>query len=63
MDTRQRELYNLKEDPQELNNLFKSEKTIAHELEQRLFNWLESMGQDEYYYKKLLKDVLRIKEY
>ncbi len=63
MDTRQKELYNLKEDPQELNNLVEKENTVGHELEQRLFNWLKTMGQDENYYKKLLKDVIRIKEY
>jgi len=46
IDTEQRELYNLKEDPQELNNLVQEEKKIAYELEQKLFKHLKSMGQD-----------------
>jgi arylsulfatase A-like enzyme len=63
METGQRELYNLKDDPKELNNLAEKEKRIAYELEQRLFNWLKTMGQDENYYEKILADVLKIKEY
>jgi len=46
IDTEQRELYNLKEDPQESNNLVQEEKKIAYELEQKLFKHLRSMGQD-----------------
>jgi len=46
IDTEQKELYNLKEDPQESNNLVQEEKKIAYELEQKLFKHLKSMGQD-----------------
>lgn len=49
MDTGQRELYNLKEDPKELKNLVDRERRVAYELEQRLFDWLKTMGQDEHY--------------
>jgi len=45
IDTEQRELYDLNEDPQELNNLVQEEKKIAYELEQKLFKHLKSMGQ------------------
>jgi arylsulfatase A-like enzyme len=63
METGQKELYNLKEDPRELNNLVDKEKRVAYELEQKLFAWLKSMGQDEAYHRKLLKGLLRISEY
>lgn len=63
METGQKELYNLKDDPKELNNLVEKEKRMAYELEQELFSWLKSMGQDENYYKKILADMLKIKEY
>jgi hypothetical protein len=62
MDTGQKELYNLKNDPHELNNLVEKETRVAYELEQKLFNWLRFMGQDEYYHNKLLKDVFKVKE-
>ena len=63
MDTGQKELYNLKKDPQELVNLVNTDQKTAYELEQKLFSWMSSTGQDENYYKKLLKGVLKIKEY
>ncbi len=63
METGQRELYNLKADPAELNNLIGKEERLAYELEQRLFGWLKSMGQDEHYYRKIWADMLRIREY
>jgi arylsulfatase A-like enzyme len=63
METRQKELYNLTADPAESVNLADKEPRIAYELEQKLFIWLRSMGQDENYREKLLKGVLRIKEY
>jgi len=63
MDTQTRELYDLKKDPAELHNVLETEKRVAYELEQKLFAWLNSMGQDEHYYKKLLKDMFKIKEY
>jgi len=58
-----RELYNIKTDPAELDNKIDKEPRIAYELEQKLFGWLKSMGQDENYFKKMLANVLRIKEY
>lgn len=63
MDTETRELYDLKKDPGETDNLIEKEKRPAYELEQKLFAWLKSMGQDENYYKKLFKGVLKIKEF
>jgi len=43
METGERELYNLNEDPGELNNLIDKEERIAYELEQKLFDWLQSI--------------------
>jgi arylsulfatase A-like enzyme len=63
LDTDTKELYDLKNDPGELENLVEKEKRIAYELEQELFGWMKSMGQDENFHKKLLKGVLKIKEY
>ncbi len=63
MENEGRELYNLKNDPEELNNLVNEEKATAYELEQELFKWLKSMGQDENYYKKIWAHMLKIKEY
>lgn len=63
METAERELYNLKKDPKELNNMVDKEKRVAYELEQELFRWLKSMGQDEHYYKRIWADMLKIKEY
>ncbi|MDD5560782.1 MAG: sulfatase [Candidatus Omnitrophica bacterium] len=63
MDTESRELYDLNKDPGELNNLIEKDKRTAYELEQKLFSWLKSMGQDENYYIKLFKGLLKIKEF
>lgn len=63
LDTNVGELYDLNNDPGETQNLVEKEKRIAYELEQKLFAWMKSMGQDENYHKKLLKGVLKIKEY
>jgi arylsulfatase A-like enzyme len=63
METRERELYNLNDDPGELDNLIEREPRLAYEMEQELFGWLKSMGQDEYYYKKIWADMLKIREY
>lgn len=63
METEKKELYNLRKDPEELDNLVEKERRVAYELEQRLFSWLKSMGQDECYYKKIYAQVLKIKEY
>jgi len=38
------ELYNIQDDPQELNNLVDQEPKIALELMAKLFSWLESKG-------------------
>jgi len=61
MDSEKRELYNLNIDPHELNNLVEKEKRVAYELEQELFNWLSSMGQGKYYYKKIMQNMLTTK--
>lgn len=43
LDTEQRELYNLKDDPHELNNLVEKENRKAYELEEKLFKHLKYM--------------------
>jgi arylsulfatase A-like enzyme len=63
METGQKELYNLKQDPGELDNLVEKEPRAAYEMEQKLFQWLKSMGQDENYHKKIWSHMLKIKEY
>lgn len=63
MDTETRELYDLNKDPGELDNLIEKDRRAAYELEQKLFSWLKSMGQDENYYIKLFKGLLKIKEF
>ncbi len=63
METGQKELYNLQKDPGGLDNLVEKELRIAYELEQKLFAWLKSMGQDENYHKKVWADMLKIAEY
>lgn len=63
METGNKELYNINTDSAELNNRIDKEQRIAYELEQKLFGWLKSMGQDENYFKKMLANVLKIKEY
>ncbi len=42
----QKELYNIKVDPNETNNLIKKEPKIAYELEQKLFEYIKNTGQD-----------------
>ncbi len=63
LDTQEKELYNLKKDPHELHNIVDREPKVAEALQQKLFDWLKSMGQDETAYKKILESVLKIKEY
>lgn len=63
METGTKELYNWKKDPRELKNIAARQKRIAYALEQELFQWLRSMGQDERYPEKLLENTARIKEY
>ncbi|MCK9431379.1 MAG: sulfatase [Candidatus Omnitrophica bacterium] len=63
LDTGNKELYNLKDDPRELNNLAGVKKRAAYELEQELFGWLKEMGSGEEYHRRMIKKVLKIKEY
>jgi arylsulfatase A-like enzyme len=63
LDTGVKELYNLKNDPHELNNLIDKDQRTAYELEQKLFGWLKKMGYDVNYPRQELKQVLKIKEY
>lgn len=63
IDTEAKELYNLENDPHELNNLIGKQQRAAYELEQTLFGWLKSMGYDENYSSQVLKQVLKINEY
>jgi choline-sulfatase len=63
LDSGIKELYNLQDDPHELNNLIDKDRRTAYELEQKLFSWLESVGCDENYPQRILKQVLKIKEY
>jgi arylsulfatase A-like enzyme len=60
IDTEEKELYNLKSDPYESNNLIENEPRIAYELEQYLFRWMQSLGQDENYHERLVKDTLSV---
>lgn len=46
LENKSRELYNLKKDPQELNNLVEREPRRAYELEQKLFAHFKSIGHD-----------------
>jgi len=48
MDSEQRELYYLKDDPHELKNLIHDKKKMAYELEQKLFEHLVSIGHNSY---------------
>ena len=59
LDSGDRELYDLKTDPLERRNLVESEPARAYELEQRLFDWMHSMGTDRHAHWKLLKRVLQ----
>lgn len=63
MEDGRRELYNLNQDPGETINLLEKEPRVAYEMEQKLFGWLKSMGQDENYHKKIWSHMLKIKEY
>jgi len=62
LDTEQRELYNINDDPFELKNLVDKEQKIAYELEQRLFNWLKSVGQDSDSHKRIMEEVFKLEE-
>jgi arylsulfatase A-like enzyme len=46
LESKGRELYNLKRDPGETRNLVDAEPRIAYELEQRLFAYFKSLGHD-----------------
>jgi len=46
MESKTKELYNLKTDPQETKNLIKDESRLAYELEQKLFAHFKSIGHD-----------------
>ncbi|MFH1281827.1 MAG: sulfatase [Candidatus Omnitrophota bacterium] len=63
MEDGRKELYNLNQDPGEIINLLEKEPRVAYEMEQKLFGWLKSMGQDENYHKKVWSHMLKIKEY
>lgn len=63
MEDGRKELYNLNQDPGETINLLEKEPRVAYEMEQKLFGWLKSMGQDENYHKKIWLHMLKIKEY
>ena len=63
LDTGEKELYNLNVDRGELHNVIEQEKMMAYQLEQKLFGWLKSMGQDENYSKERFARILKIKEY
>ncbi len=46
METKAKELYNLKDDPHETKNLAATESRLAYELEQKLFAHFKSIGHD-----------------
>ena len=46
LESGEKELYNLRNDPGERNNLAEKEARLAYELEQRLFAYFKSMGRD-----------------
>ncbi len=46
LETRDRELYDLRKDPGETVNLIEEEPQTAYELEQRLFSYFKGIGQD-----------------
>jgi arylsulfatase len=58
MDTEERELYNINQDPLEEKNLISEEPTIAYRLEEKLFDWLKGMGQDSESYNRLIGHVI-----
>ncbi|MEI6597191.1 MAG: sulfatase [bacterium] len=45
-ENNQKELYNIKSDPGETDNLMEKEPRIAYELEQKLFDYIKNTGQD-----------------
>ena len=46
LENKTRELYNMKTDPGEKKNLVEAEPKLAYELEQRVFGYFKSLGQD-----------------
>jgi hypothetical protein len=50
------ELYNIKEDPREQNNLFFSRKDIADELKRQLFDWLKEVNQTTFFNRTEIKN-------
>ncbi len=61
LESGKKELYDIKADPDEKNNLVETEKTVAYEMEQELLRWLASMDQDPADFRDRQQDV--IKEY
>jgi len=59
MDTEERELYDLNQDPGELSNLLEMEGQHAYELEIQLFDWLKELGQDEKVHHKIIENVFQ----
>ena len=55
METEERELYNLNEDPKELINVVDQEDDRVRDCEQKLFLWLEKMDQDHESYLDLIR--------
>jgi len=43
----EKELYNIKSDPGEMDNLIEKEPQISYEMEQKLFEYIKNTGQDE----------------
>lgn len=62
MDTEKRELYDLNKDPAEKRNLVKKERKVAYELEQKLFSWMRSMGQDTDHHRRMIDKVLGVEK-
>lgn len=58
MDSEERELYNILSDPLEQNNVINEEPAVAYQLEQKLFDWLENMGQDDQSHNRLIEGVI-----
>jgi len=48
LENKDKELYDLRNDPGETINLFERRPRIAYELEQKLFRFIKSTGQDEF---------------
>jgi len=45
-ESEEKELYNINDDPGEINNLIEKEPRIAYEIEQKLFDYVKSTGQN-----------------